>query len=111
ANRGLTETLRVSLADLPNVHVCSLYPYSVNTPHMVSAENEFRRRPRLMPPVQAPEKVAAEIVALAKRPRHERHVPSYLWLATVLKSVMGRTGDRVLLHALQRFHLGAPFSR
>ncbi len=43
--RGLSEALCAELADEPNIHVCSVYPYAIDTPHFQVAGNELGRRP------------------------------------------------------------------
>jgi NAD(P)-dependent dehydrogenase (short-subunit alcohol dehydrogenase family) len=108
AVRGLTEALRASLADDPDIHVCTILPFAIDTPHFLGADREIPRRPRPIPPSQDPEKVARAILGLVKHPRHERHVPSYMQLAVLLKRLFPATTDAVLLHVLQQYHLGPP---
>jgi NAD(P)-dependent dehydrogenase (short-subunit alcohol dehydrogenase family) len=110
AVRGLTEALRASLADYPDIHVCTLLPYAIDTPHFLTADRDIPRRPRPMPPLQSAEKVARAMARLVEHPRHERHVPSYMQLAVLLKHLAPVTTDAVLLHVLQQFHLGPPAS-
>ena len=38
--RGLSEALRVELADEPDIHVCTLFPYAIDTPHFQTARND-----------------------------------------------------------------------
>jgi NAD(P)-dependent dehydrogenase (short-subunit alcohol dehydrogenase family) len=104
--RGLTETLRTELSELPNVHVCSLLPYAVATPHFESAANYTGLVPRPVPPVQEPTVVARALVDLAERPRRERHVPRIALLGLALHAVMPRTVERTLLQVLNSWHLG-----
>jgi NAD(P)-dependent dehydrogenase (short-subunit alcohol dehydrogenase family) len=104
ALRGLTETLRVELADEPDIHVCSIYPYAIDTQHFESGANEVGRQARAMPPVQSPEKVARAIVRLAQRPRRQVHVPRTAVVGLALHALLPRTTERLLLHALREFH-------
>jgi NAD(P)-dependent dehydrogenase (short-subunit alcohol dehydrogenase family) len=49
ALRGLSEALRTELANYPQIHVCTLMPYAVDTPHSTPAPHIFlfrRRRGR-----------------------------------------------------------------
>lgn len=111
ALRGLTEVLRVELADEPDIHVCSILPYAIDTQHFQSAANAIGREARAMPPMQSPEKVARAIVRLAMHPKRERHVPRVAALGLALHMLMPRTVERLLLHALRAFHLGAATER
>jgi short-subunit dehydrogenase len=104
ALRGLSEVLRSELAEEPGVHVCTVFPYAVDTPHFQSGANRIGRQARAMPPMQPPEKVAAAIVALAARPRRELHVPHVAALGLALHWLFPNTTERLLLRALSRFH-------
>jgi short-subunit dehydrogenase len=104
ALRGLSEALRVELADDPDIHVCSVFPYAMNTPHFASGGNRIGLRPHVLPPEQSPEKVARQIVRLAKRPRRELHVPRVAALGLALHGLMPNTVEALLLHALKRWH-------
>jgi NAD(P)-dependent dehydrogenase (short-subunit alcohol dehydrogenase family) len=106
AQRGMSEALRAELADERDIHVCTVMPYAIDTPHFQAGANEVGRDARAMPPVQSPEKVAKAIVELAEHPRRERHVPRFAVLGFALRWLMPRTTERLLLHALRRFHFG-----
>jgi NAD(P)-dependent dehydrogenase (short-subunit alcohol dehydrogenase family) len=106
--RGLTEALRADLADEPDIHVCTVLPYAVDTPHFQSGANVTGRAAHAMPPMQTPEQVAREIVALVERPRRERHIPRYARLGLALHEILPRTTERLLARAIRRFHLAEP---
>ncbi len=108
AVRGLTESLRVAYAEKKDIHICGIYPYAIDTPHMEAAGNRIGRRALPLPPVQSPEKVARAIVDLARHPRHEVFVPRFIRMAVYVKSLLPDTTDAVLLRTLDRFHLGRP---
>lgn len=105
---GLTEALRVELADEPDIHVCTVFPYSIDTPHFDVAANRMHQKPRALPPMQSPEKVARAIADVCERPRRVRFVPRSLVLGLALHALVPRITERVLLDALRRFHLGSP---
>lgn len=105
---GLSEALRVELADEPDIHVCTVFPYSIDTPHFEVAANRVNQKPRALPPMQSPEKVARAIAGVCERPRRVRFVPRSLVLGLALHAVVPRITERVLLDALRRFHLGSP---
>jgi NAD(P)-dependent dehydrogenase (short-subunit alcohol dehydrogenase family) len=106
ALHGLTEALRAEVASDTDIHICSLFPYAVDTPHFQSGANLVGRDAHAMPPVQSPEKVARAIVDLARRPRHERYVPRAAVLGLALHALMPRTVERVIHDALVRWHFG-----
>jgi NAD(P)-dependent dehydrogenase (short-subunit alcohol dehydrogenase family) len=103
--RGLSEALRVDLADEPDIHVCTVMPYAIDTPHFQVAANHLGRRPRALPPMQSPEKVARAIADLIERPRRTRHIPRVIVLGLVFHALFPRTAERLLLDALRRWHL------
>ncbi len=111
ALRGLTEALRAELADQPRIHVCTLLPYAIDTPHFQSGANLVGRKPYAMPPVQSPEAVARALADLAERPRREVHVPKAAALGLALHAVFPRFVEHVIHDALARWHFGGPQAR
>jgi NADP-dependent 3-hydroxy acid dehydrogenase YdfG len=104
AIRGLSEVLRPGIAEYPEIHVCSLLPYTIDTPHFESGANVIGRHARALPPIQSPEKVARAMVELARRPRRELHVPRIAVLGVAAHAVFPRTCERLLHRALKRWH-------
>lgn len=102
---GLSEALRVELADEPDIHVCTVFPYSIDTPHFEAAANKIQREIRALPPMQSPEKVARAIARLAEKPRRTRHVPRSLVLGLALHAMMPKASERLLLDALRKWHV------
>lgn len=112
ALRGMTEALRVQLADELDIHVCSILPYAMDTEHFESGANALGRDAHAMPPLQSPEKVAEAIVALAIHPRREVHLPRYAPLGLALHFMFPRATERLLLEVLGKWHFGgAPAPR
>ncbi len=70
---ALSVSLRQELAleKLRNIHVVTVMPPAVDTPFFDNAGNYTGRKAQPLPPVYAPEKVAAALVSAVKRPRHE----------------------------------------
>lgn len=108
ALNGLSEALRSELADQPNIKVCTLLPYAVDTPHFQEGANLIGREPHAMPPTQSPEKVARALVDLAERPRRQLHVPRIAAWGLALHAVCPELVERVIHDALSRWHFGAP---
>lgn len=67
--RGFSEALRAEVGKRPHIHVCDVYPTFVDTPGMRHAGNYTGARLSVPPGALKPEKVAAAIVELARRPR------------------------------------------
>lgn len=107
ALRGLSEALRAELADQPDIHVCTLLPYAIDTPHFQSGANLVGRKAYAMPPMQSPEHVARELASLAERPRRELHVPRVAALGLGLHALFPRLVEHVIHEALGRWHFGA----
>ncbi|HYC01472.1 MAG TPA: SDR family NAD(P)-dependent oxidoreductase [Candidatus Limnocylindrales bacterium] len=104
ALRGLSEALRPTVADEPDIHICTLLPYAIDTPHFQSGANKVGAQAHAMPPVQAPEDVAAALVDLAERPRRERLVPEIANFGLALHWLLPETTEQLILHAIRRWH-------
>lgn len=109
--RGLSEALRVEVADEPEIHICTVLPYTIDTPHFEVAANRVARAPRALPPMQSPEHVARAVARLCERPRRLRFVPRAILAGLALHAIAPRASERLLLDALRRYHVnlaGAP---
>ncbi len=102
---GLSEALRVELADEPDIHVCTVFPFSLDTPHFDVAANHMQRAPRALPPMQSPEHVARAVAAMCERPRRVRFVPRSSALGLMFHALAPRASERLLLAALRKFHM------
>jgi short-subunit dehydrogenase len=70
ALRGFSEALRGELRAHPRIHVCDVYPTFVDTPAIIHHTGNYTGARLSQPPgAMAPEKVAAAVVGLARRPR------------------------------------------
>lgn len=102
--RGMSEALRAELADEPDIHVCTVLPYAIDTPHFESGASRMARQARAMPPMQTPEKVARRIVKLAASPEREVHISRIAALGLALHWLLPNVTERLLNHALARWH-------
>lgn len=104
--RGFSEALRAELRDLPDVHVCEVYPTFVDTPGFQNGGNYTGRRLKPPPPLLDPQQVAQAVVGLVKRPRDALSIGSVAWpsrLAHALApGLLGRATKRLFDAALQR---------
>lgn len=92
--RGLSESLRAEVADLPLVHVCDVAPTFVDSPGLSHGANYTGRNIAPKIPLLDPRRVADAVVALMDRPR------AVTWLGAA--AAPGR-----LAHALAPQRLGA----
>jgi short-subunit dehydrogenase len=67
--RALSDSLRQELARWPDVRVCAVYPYFLDTPGVQHAANYTGRRLKPAPFVYRPEVVAEAMVRLVEHPR------------------------------------------
>jgi NAD(P)-dependent dehydrogenase (short-subunit alcohol dehydrogenase family) len=106
ALRGLTEALRAELANYPEIHVCTLLPYAMNTQHFETGANFTGRAAFALPPAPSPESAARALVALARHPRRERHVPRVAQLGLALHQLFPRTIERAVHRIVANWHFG-----
>ncbi len=92
--RGLSESLRAEVSDMPDVHVCDVAPTFVDSPGLSHGANYTGRNLQPNIPLVDPEHVANTIVGLVDRPR------AVTWMG--LGAQPGR-----LVHALAPQWLGA----
>ncbi|MFD5266394.1 SDR family oxidoreductase [Streptomyces sp. NPDC058335] len=73
AVQGLGSSLRQQLRveGVKGIHVCTVMPATVDTPHFEQAANYTGHKVVAMPPVYSPERVAHAIVDLVRHPRRE----------------------------------------
>lgn len=103
--RGVSDAVRADVADMPGISVSMVLPYTVDTPHFQDAANATGKRAYAMPPVQEPERVARAIVDVAITPRRQRYVPRYVAAGLALHWLLPDATERLLQHALRKFHL------
>lgn len=106
ALNGLTEALRAELANEPDIHICSLLPYAVDTEHFESGANHLGRDPHAMPPMLDPEAVGKAMAELAERPARERHVPRVAVLGIAAHALLPRAVERTIFDSLSKWHFG-----
>ncbi|HEX2220481.1 MAG TPA: SDR family oxidoreductase [Gemmatimonadales bacterium] len=106
ALQGLSETLRSAMAEERDIHICTLLPYAIDTPHFEHGANRVGLDARALPPMQTPEEVARALVSLAERPRRELYVPRAAALGVALHALFPGLGDRLILQLTREWHFG-----
>lgn len=84
--RGYSEALRAELHNFPNIHVCDAFPAFLDTPGILHAANYTGRYLKPAPPVYDPQRLAAALVKLAKKPKRSITIDI---TSPVLKAVHG----------------------
>jgi short-subunit dehydrogenase len=79
--RAFSNSLRQELKAWPDIHVCAVYPFFMDTPGVQHGANYTGRVLQPAPPVYAPEKTAETIVSLVRRPRRQVMVGTVAHLA------------------------------
>jgi short-subunit dehydrogenase len=108
--RGYSEALRAELRSWPNIHVCDVFPAFIDTPGFQHGANYTGREVRPAPPVYAPERVAAAMVALARRPRRATSVGGTAQLARFVHFLLGDRANRLLERGMHAYFERAPRS-
>jgi NAD(P)-dependent dehydrogenase (short-subunit alcohol dehydrogenase family) len=95
---GFSESLRMELSTLPDIHVCTLSPPALDTPIYHRVGNLTGREVGPVPPVYSAERAAEAIVKLAERPRAWIHVGA----ADVLLRALARISPRLTARLMDR---------
>src|SRR4051794_36133082 len=80
AIRGLSHALRQEVMDLPNVHVCTVCPSSIDTPLWQRGGNYSGRKIKPLDPVHPTEQVAEVVLALVRAPQREVFAGATGWI-------------------------------
>jgi short-subunit dehydrogenase len=96
AVRGLALNLRQAVAGHPRIRVCLVLPGPVDTPFFTRAANHSGHRLRAIPPAYAPERLAATILACARRPRRQVTTGVVSQLALAAHRVAPRVTESVV---------------
>ncbi|MFC3609132.1 SDR family oxidoreductase [Stutzerimonas tarimensis] len=71
---GFSRALRNELTQWPDIHVCDVYPFIVDTPGFRDGGNYAGRSLKPPSPLTDPRTVAEAMVSLARRPRHSTSI-------------------------------------
>jgi short-subunit dehydrogenase len=96
AIRGLALNLQQTVAGHPRIRVSLVLPGPVDTPFFRRAANHTGRELRAIPPAYAPERLAAKILSVARRPRRQTTAGLFSHLALAAHRVAPRTTEAVV---------------
>jgi NAD(P)-dependent dehydrogenase (short-subunit alcohol dehydrogenase family) len=104
AIRGLTECLRMELADTPGISASTVLPASIDTPIFQHAGNYTGRPVKAMSPVYPPEQVAKAIVNAARWPRREVLVGNAGRLMALVRTLFPAAGELMMRRQVRNDH-------
>ena len=111
AIRGLTDGLRQEVSDAPDIHVCTVFPFAIDTPIYQRAANFTGHKVTPIHPRYSADVVAKAIVELARRPRPEIYAGGlaalFRWPAAIAPVLTGRLIRKAAL-AMQIHKAKAP---
>lgn len=102
--RGLSECLRMELADAPRISVTTVLPASIDTPLFQKAANYTGRPIKPMKPVYPPEQVAATIVRNAVLPCREVFVGNAGRMLALLRTLVPPLGEKLMERNVKTDH-------
>ena len=86
------------LNDLEDIHVCTVFPQSVDTPFFENEANRSGYKVKPAPPIETPEHAAEVIFLLAEEPQDEAHVGKMgKFMAMQQKMARGMTEKQMAL--------------
>jgi len=106
AVRALSGCIRQELwlDDLDEIHVCTVFPESVDTPFFRNEANYSGYEVKPTPPIETPEHAAEVIFSLAEDPRDEVHVGKMgKWISEQQKVARGTT-EKQMAWMIDRKH-------
>ena len=110
---GFSESLRMELRDMPDIHVCTILPATIDTPLFQHAANFTGRVVQAMPPVYKPEMVAEAVVGCLQKPRREVPVGNTRRMIT-MRRLAPPLAERIIASKVHKQHFRdepAPASR
>jgi short-subunit dehydrogenase len=84
---GFSESLRAELSGWPDIHICDVFPFFLDTPGVQHGANYTGRVLQPAPPVYDPQRVADVMARLAIRPRSRAIVGAPAFLAKLAHAV------------------------
>ena len=102
---GLSQSLRMELADTREITVSTVLPASIDTPIFRHAANYTGRAARAMKPVYPPEQVADAICALIRRPKRRVIVGAAGRSLALLRRLSPATAEWMMQRQVETAHL------
>ncbi len=106
AIRGMSDSLRQEVSDVPGISICTVLPYAIDTPIYQRAANYTGRQMRPVVPRYSAETVAETIVGLVDRPRREAFAGKIGALAALQKALAPPLSDFVVRQAAHLLEFG-----
>jgi short-subunit dehydrogenase len=104
---GFSECLRNEQRDMPNIHVCTILPATIDTPLFQHAANYTGREIQALPPVHRVEEVAKAIVRCIRKPEDEVFVGLPMPVAALARMAPALT-SRIMARQMRKHFKNAP---
>lgn len=101
---GLTECLRMELADAPDITASTVLPAAIDTPIYQQAGNYTGRPIKAMTPVYPAEQVAQAIVRVAGSPRREVIVGNSGRMLSLIRTLLPALGEKLMRRQVESDH-------
>jgi len=101
--RGFSEAIRAEIADIPDIHICDVYPGFADTPGLSHGANYVGRKLAAPPPVIDPRRVASAILTLADHPKPTTIVGSTARLTRIVHGVAPNLTARILARFMEGY--------
>jgi short-subunit dehydrogenase len=102
---GFSDCLRQELRDT-GIRVCTVLPYSIDTPFYSNAANYIGHAVRPVPPVLGARTVAVQIAEAIENKRDHVFVPAAAALLPLARSVWPGLTSRIASYLIDRFQIG-----
>ena len=105
AVRGLSDALRQELLDTPDIHVCTVLPFAIDTPIYNRPANYLGRKVKPLALRYSATTVAGAILQLAEHPRRQVYAGKLGFLAAAQKRLLPGLTDRLIRPAVDASEL------
>jgi short-subunit dehydrogenase len=101
---GFSESLRMELRNDPHIHVCTVFPATMDTPIFQHAANYTGRFIQALPPVYKAEQVTDAILDCILDPKAEVMVGGSVKQAHLLRKVSSSLSERLIAKKVEKKH-------
>lgn len=109
--KGFSEALRAEVADMPDIHVCDIYPAFIDTPGLSHGANYVGRELKAPPPVYDARSVADAIVRVVQQPKDTTTVGTFTDLVRVGHFLAPALTSKAMAWVMRRYFAKAERTR
>lgn len=101
--KGFSEALRAEVSDMPDIHICDIYPAFIDTPGLSHGANYMGRELKAPPPVYDARSVADAIVRVVRQPKDTTAVGSFTDLVRVGHFIAPALTSKAMAWVMRRY--------